>query len=165
LQLRVLRLGFLQDGDVGVGVFPEGEEIFVGGERPNAGRIGIRAPCEVFDCKAFARAIPRCANAPVQQFQTMPLWSRIFSNSAAAALPCPAAKYDYPHTPDRGRKLEWSGRSLARASEDQVNESRGHGGASKDSSYDFGNYGIPAIPWSNGRIRVTGGVEARFLLM
>jgi hypothetical protein len=25
LQLRVLRLGFLQDGDVGVGVFPEGE--------------------------------------------------------------------------------------------------------------------------------------------
>ena len=33
LQLRVLRFGFLQDGDVGVGVFPEGEEIFVGGER------------------------------------------------------------------------------------------------------------------------------------
>src|ERR1700676_814827 len=27
LQLRVLRLGFLQDGNVGVGVFPEGEEI------------------------------------------------------------------------------------------------------------------------------------------
>jgi hypothetical protein len=33
LQLRVLRLGFLQDGDVGVGVFLEGEEIFVGGFR------------------------------------------------------------------------------------------------------------------------------------
>jgi hypothetical protein len=31
LQLCVLRLGFLQDGNVGVGVFPEGEEIFVGG--------------------------------------------------------------------------------------------------------------------------------------
>src|SRR5580693_4712587 len=31
LKLRVLCLGFLQDGDVGVGVFPEGEEIFVGG--------------------------------------------------------------------------------------------------------------------------------------
>src|SRR5213592_2459198 len=31
LQLRVLRLGFLQDGDVGVGVFPEGEEILIGG--------------------------------------------------------------------------------------------------------------------------------------
>ncbi len=43
LQLRVLRLGFLQDGDVGVGVFPEGEEIFVGGERPDAGGIGIRS--------------------------------------------------------------------------------------------------------------------------
>ena len=32
LQLRVLRLGFFQDGDVGVGIFPEREEIFVGGE-------------------------------------------------------------------------------------------------------------------------------------
>src|SRR6202158_5620555 len=29
LQLRVLRFGFLQDGDVGVGVFPEGEEVLV----------------------------------------------------------------------------------------------------------------------------------------
>jgi len=33
----------LQDGDVGVGVFPEGEEILVGGERTDAGGIGIRA--------------------------------------------------------------------------------------------------------------------------
>jgi hypothetical protein len=33
LQLRVLRLGFLQDRNIGVGVFPEREEIFVGGER------------------------------------------------------------------------------------------------------------------------------------
>jgi hypothetical protein len=31
LQLGVLRLGLLQDGDVGVGVFPEGEEVLVGG--------------------------------------------------------------------------------------------------------------------------------------
>ena len=30
-QLRVLRLGFFEDGDVGVGVFPEGEEILIGG--------------------------------------------------------------------------------------------------------------------------------------
>ena len=29
LQLSVLRLGFLQDGDVGVGVFPEREEILI----------------------------------------------------------------------------------------------------------------------------------------
>ena len=33
LQLRVLCFGFLQDGDVGVGVFPEGEEILIGGFR------------------------------------------------------------------------------------------------------------------------------------
>jgi hypothetical protein len=39
LELRVLGLGLLQDGDVGVGVFPECEEIFVGGERPDAGGI------------------------------------------------------------------------------------------------------------------------------
>ena len=30
LQLRILCLGFLQDGDVGVGVFPEGEEVLIG---------------------------------------------------------------------------------------------------------------------------------------
>src|ERR1035441_9322004 len=43
LQLRVLRFGFLQDRDVGVGVFPEGEEILVGSERPSAGGVGIRS--------------------------------------------------------------------------------------------------------------------------
>ena len=32
LQLHVLRFGFLKNGDARVGVFPEGEEIFVGGE-------------------------------------------------------------------------------------------------------------------------------------
>src|ERR1019366_1233647 len=42
LQLRVLRLGLPQDGDVGVGVFPEGEEVFVGGERSDASGIGVR---------------------------------------------------------------------------------------------------------------------------
>src|ERR1019366_227025 len=56
------------------------------------------APCEVLDCRALARATPRCAKAPVQQFQTMPLWSMIFWNSAAAALPCPAARYASPCT-------------------------------------------------------------------
>ena len=30
-QLCVFRLGFLQDGDIGVGVFPEREEILIGG--------------------------------------------------------------------------------------------------------------------------------------
>jgi hypothetical protein len=66
LQLRVLRFGLCQDGDVPVGVFPVSEEIFVGGA--DASGVGIRAVC-TFACKAFARAAPRCANAPVQQFQ------------------------------------------------------------------------------------------------
>jgi hypothetical protein len=54
LHLRVVRLGFFQDGDFGVGVFLEGEEIFVGGG------IGIR--------RAFAQAgqsraaVPTCAS-------------------------------------------------------------------------------------------------------
>jgi hypothetical protein len=43
LQLRVLGFGLLQDGNVGVGVFPEGEEIFVVGESTHAGGIGIRS--------------------------------------------------------------------------------------------------------------------------
>ncbi len=58
--------------NLGIGVCPEGEEILVGGERQDA--IGIRS-CEVFDCKALVRAAPRYANALVQQFQTMSLWS------------------------------------------------------------------------------------------
>src|SRR6266571_5510933 len=42
-QLRVLRFGLFEDGDVGVGVFPEREEIFVGSECTDAGGIGIRS--------------------------------------------------------------------------------------------------------------------------
>ena len=37
----VFSLCFFQDGDIGIGVFPEGEEIFVGGERAHAGGIGV----------------------------------------------------------------------------------------------------------------------------
>ena len=58
LQLRVLRFGFFQDGDVGVGVFPEGEEIFVGGESASAGPWRLLTSCISFlifcwfDCTA-----------------------------------------------------------------------------------------------------------------
>jgi hypothetical protein len=41
MQLRVLRFGIFQDGDVGVGFFPEREEILLGGERADAGGVGI----------------------------------------------------------------------------------------------------------------------------
>ena len=43
LQFCILRLGFLQRGDVRVGVFPECEEVFVRGESPNARRICVGA--------------------------------------------------------------------------------------------------------------------------
>jgi hypothetical protein len=38
---RVLCFGFFQDGDVGVGIFPERKEVLVGGERTDAGDVGI----------------------------------------------------------------------------------------------------------------------------
>ena len=43
MQLRVLRFRFLQNGDVRIGVFPEREEVLVGGECTDAGGIGIRS--------------------------------------------------------------------------------------------------------------------------
>jgi hypothetical protein len=42
-EFRVLCLGFLEDWDFRVGVFPESEEVFVGGEGPDTGSIGIRS--------------------------------------------------------------------------------------------------------------------------
>ena len=39
LQLRVLRLGLLQDGNIRVGVFPEGQEIPIGGA--GFGRVAL----------------------------------------------------------------------------------------------------------------------------
>src|SRR6202041_3458960 len=42
-QLRVLSVGLLQDWDIRVSVFPEREEIFVGGECPDASGIGFRS--------------------------------------------------------------------------------------------------------------------------
>src|ERR1700684_3815249 len=55
LQLRVLRFGLLQDGDVGVGVFPEGEEVFVGCEGANARGVGIGS-ARGFRPKDFGRS-------------------------------------------------------------------------------------------------------------
>ena len=65
LQLRVLCFRFLQDGDVGVGVFPEREEIFVGGERPDASGIRIRALRSSRPARRW-RASHRRANSPVR---------------------------------------------------------------------------------------------------
>ena len=53
-------LGFLQDGNVGIGVFPQGEKVFVRRQRPHAGGIAS-APCEVLASSALARATPRPA--------------------------------------------------------------------------------------------------------
>jgi hypothetical protein len=45
LQLRVFGFGLFEDGYVGVGVFPGREEVFVGGERPNAGGVCVGTLC------------------------------------------------------------------------------------------------------------------------
>jgi hypothetical protein len=42
MKLGVFGFGGDEDGDVGVGIFPQREKIFVGGERPDAGGIGLR---------------------------------------------------------------------------------------------------------------------------
>ena len=50
MQFRVLRLGFLQDGDVGIGVLPEGEEVLIlgaglhriAGEGVSAGEVKVK---------------------------------------------------------------------------------------------------------------------------
>src|SRR5260370_23078442 len=51
VELRVLRLGLLQDRDVGIGVFPQCEEIPVVGERPGAGSVG----CDSLICASLQR--------------------------------------------------------------------------------------------------------------
>ena len=58
LQLRVLRLGFVQDGDVRVGVFPEGEEVLV-----FSAALGGIALERVGACQA---KVGQCAQVEVQ---------------------------------------------------------------------------------------------------
>src|SRR5208337_109036 len=43
LQLCVLRFRLLQDRNIGIGVFPEGEKIPVGGESPGVGSVGFNS--------------------------------------------------------------------------------------------------------------------------
>src|SRR2546422_160586 len=61
-QFRVLRLGLLQDGDVGIGVFPEGEKSWM----------------------AFATA-GAPPSAPAQQTVGRNVWGRVRSQSSISA--------------------------------------------------------------------------------
>jgi len=84
-------LGLLEDGNVGVSILPEGEEVFVGGKRTRASSIRIGTTLR-FRLQGVCARHSKTRQGPVQQFQTMPLWSMIFWNSLAASAPCPAAK-------------------------------------------------------------------------
>ena len=69
LQLGILRLGLLQDGDVGVGVSPQRQKILICG----AGFVpggGVREPSS-----ALARPRPRCDKGRTREFTTKVLWS------------------------------------------------------------------------------------------
>ena len=64
LQLRVLRLGFLQDGNVVVGVFPEDEEVLVGTLRFGS-VAGEDRPRDCFPVRVFSfRPIQKLASLP-----------------------------------------------------------------------------------------------------
>jgi hypothetical protein len=43
LQRRILRPGCFEDGEIRIGIFPEREELLIGGDRPSTGSIGIRS--------------------------------------------------------------------------------------------------------------------------
>ena len=95
LQLRVLGFGLLQDGDVGVGVFPEGQEIFVGGERPDAGGVGIRA------LRGFRLQGVGASHAQMRQRSrpAVPDDAAVVENLlelGGGSVPCPAARYAWP---------------------------------------------------------------------
>jgi hypothetical protein len=61
LQLRVLRLRFFKDGDAGVSVFPQSEEVRVSRERSYTGGIGVGAlACPRLVMKRFAGLMSRC---------------------------------------------------------------------------------------------------------
>jgi hypothetical protein len=67
---------FFPDRNIGIGVFPEGEEIFVGGERPYAG--GIRAlALQGYRLQDVRTSHSQMRQGSLQQFQTMLLCSRI----------------------------------------------------------------------------------------
>ena len=76
-QLCVFRLGLLQDRNVGVGVFPQQQKIIVG----TAGLGGVAGK------SVGAPKLQMRERANGSPFDTIPRWSKIFWNSAAAWLP------------------------------------------------------------------------------
>ena len=71
MQLRILGLGLLKDGNVGVGIFPQRQEILIC-------RFGFRGVA-LQHVGAGETDMDQCADG----FKPKPRWSRIFWNSAA----------------------------------------------------------------------------------
>jgi hypothetical protein len=88
LQLRVLGFGLLKDGDGGIGVFPQGEEVIVSGKSKDGGGIGIRASRSSRLQRIRTRhAQTRQGSGPAVPHDAAV--GEIFSNSAAASVPAP----------------------------------------------------------------------------
>jgi len=69
LELRVFRLGLFQDGDVGVGVFPEGQEVSIGVRVLDRGHRGVlcrlpRVSIEELDSIVTATGVPTLLGIP-----------------------------------------------------------------------------------------------------
>jgi hypothetical protein len=71
LQLRVLRIGLFQDRNVGVGVFPEGEEVLIGGFCFGGVALhGIRST--QLEMSQYADGIPDHYSEMIQNFLKFP---------------------------------------------------------------------------------------------
>jgi hypothetical protein len=95
LQLRVLRLGFFQDGDVWVCVFPEAEEILIGG----AGFGGVAGVWPITYGRSVKKARVVCATIVGGN------WQRVNAPDHRKKLPRPALRLSYliePSNPPDG---------------------------------------------------------------
>ena len=98
LQFCVLCLGLLEDWDVGIGVFPEREEVFVSGKGANASGIRIRTLRHSRLQRVRPRHTQLCQRSrPAVPYDAVGI-EKLLKNSVAAARPCSTAKYASPRT-------------------------------------------------------------------
>jgi hypothetical protein len=97
LQLCVLRFGLLRDRNIRVGVLPEGEEVLISGERPEAGSIGVCLSAKKKDAK-----IEKKMNNPVPDVSGTTAEARM-----AIARPASLISSSTPHSSSEPPSSAW----------------------------------------------------------